>query len=256
MIQVRELSKVFSQAGRTAPTGVETISFEAHAGEVFGLQGPTGAGKTTTMRLLATILPPTSGTATINGYDLIRNPLEVRRSIGFLSGDMGLYHRLTPREILTHCGKLYGIPSPQLRDRIAGLFDVFGITEYADARTDKFSTGMRQKVAIARTVVHDPPVIILDEPTSGLDVPAAHMVEQFIRQARDEGKCIIYSTHIMEEAEYLCDRIAVVHQGRIQALGTIDQLRQLSGKRQLREIFLALLGITAPGRASAAGAGS
>lgn len=251
MIEVQSLTKLFYQRDSRTTAVVDQISFSARRGEVFGLLGPNGAGKTTTMRMLATILRPSAGTATIDGCDLVREPLEVRRRIGFLSGDMGLYHRLTPREILTHFGRLYNVPSPLLRERLDYLLESFAIQEFADSRLDKFSTGMRQKVAIARTLIHDPNVIILDEPTSGLDVPSAHAVEQFILQAKRAGKCILYSTHVMEEAEYLCDRIAVVHQGRIQALGTIDELRILSGRQRLREIFLTLLGLTS-GNARAA----
>ena len=242
MIQAEGLTKIFLDKKRGRVTGVDHVSFEARAGEILGLLGPNGAGKTTTLRMLATILRPTEGTASICGHDVIAAPREVRKCIGFLSGDMGLYPRLTPREILTIFGRLSGLENSALEARIGRVFDAFEITAFADARVDTFSTGMRQKVAIARALVHDPPVLILDEPTAGLDVPSAHAVEQFILAAKREGKCIILSTHVMEEAEYLSDRIAVIHQGKITAQGTMEELRQRTGKQRLREIFLDLLG--------------
>ncbi len=155
----------------------------------------------------------------------------------------GLYHRLTPRETLTFFGRLSGLKEALLRERIDQLFSLFDMKQFADTKIDALSTGMRQKTALTRTLVHDPPIFILDEPTSGLDVPSAHVVERFIRDAKDDGKCIVLSTHVMEEAEYLCDRIAVIHQGKIRALGTMDQLRTMTGKQRLREIFLELLGM-------------
>jgi sodium transport system ATP-binding protein len=243
MIQLFNLAKRF--AGKNGKLAVDRVSFEARPGEIFGLLGPNGAGKTTTLRMLATMLAPTDGSATVAGHDIRKEPAQVRRNLGFLSGDMGLYHRLTPREVLTFFGSLNGMDRDPLRERIGELFRIFSIDEFADTRIDKLSTGMRQKVAIARTVVHRPPVLILDEPTSGLDVPTAHVVEQFILEAKATGTCILLSTHVMEEAEYLCDRIAVIHEGRIQALGTMEELRARTGKHRLREIFLDLLGIEA-----------
>ena len=243
MIVVEGLSKHFVEPKGGRKVAVDGISFQAHAGEILGLLGPNGAGKTTTLRILATILAPTSGTATIAGHDIRKEPLEVRRKLGFLSGDMGLYHRLTPIETLRFFGQLNGYGGAALPSRIERLLALFGIETFARTRIDKLSTGMRQKVAIARAVVHDPPVLILDEPTSGLDVPTAHTVERFILDAKAQGKCVLLSTHIMEEAEYLCDRIAVIHEGRIQAMGTMDDLRARTGKQRLREIFLNLLGI-------------
>jgi sodium transport system ATP-binding protein len=197
--------------------------------------------------MLATILKPTGGSANVAGYDAATQGSLVRRSIGFLSGDMGYYHRLTPREVLTLFGSLNGVNNGGLKKRVNHLIEAFEMTPYADSRIDTFSTGMRQRLAVARVLVHDPKVLILDEPTSGLDVPTAQIIERFIVDARSEGKCIVLSTHVMEEAEYLCDRIAVVHQGRLQALGTMDELRQRTGKQRLREVFLDLLQIRAAG---------
>jgi len=247
MIRVESLSKSFRDPKRGIVNAVDNISFEARAGEIFGLLGSNGAGKTTTMRMLATILKPTGGSAQIAGHDIVREPEEVRRNIGFLSGDMGYYHRLSPREVMNVFGRLNGLRGAKLKARIEDLVEQFGMTEYADARADTFSTGMRQRANVARVLVHDPPVLILDEPTSGLDVPTAQIIENFIVAAKNSGKCVVLSTHIMEEAEYLCDRIAVVHAGRLQALGTMDELRAQTGKQRLREIFLELIHLTPAG---------
>ena len=243
MIQVRELCKTFYDSKRGHHAAVDQVSFEVHAGEVFGLLGPNGAGKTTTLRLLATLLKPTSGTAILNGCDVNQSPAKVRQQIGFLSGEMGLYARLTPREILEFFGRLNGMDGQHCARRISELLTVFDMNDFAGVRTDKLSTGMKQKTAIARTMLHDPPILILDEPSSGLDVPTARTIESAIMAAKKSGKCIIYSTHVMEEAEYLCDRIGVIDHGRLKIMGTMDQLRQATGKQRLREIFLELLGL-------------
>ena len=243
MIRVNGLSKTFRDKKRGEVRAIDGVSFEVHPREIFGILGPNGAGKTTMLRLLATVLTPTGGSATVAGRDIAREAAAVRASIGFLSGDMGLYGRLTPREILAFFGKLGGIQKSALHGRIAEVIRLLDITSYADTRIDKLSTGMRQRVAIARTIVHDPPVLILDEPSYGLDVPAARLIENFILKARDDGKCIVFSTHVMEEAEYLCDRIAVIHEGRLRIIGTMEDLRAATGKSRLREIFLSLLGI-------------
>jgi sodium transport system ATP-binding protein len=245
MIQVQELSKSFRDPKRGTRLAVDRVSFDVRAGEVFGLLGPNGAGKTTTLRLIATLLKPTSGTAVLNGFDINREPQKVREQIGFLSGDMGLYGRLTPREILNFFGQLNGMEPGHRAKRIQELLTLFDMQSFADVRTDKLSTGMKQKTAIARTMLHNPPILILDEPTSGLDVPTARTIEAAIVEAKRAGKCIVYSTHVMEEAEYLCDRIAVINDGRLKTIGTMDQLRAATGKQRLREIFLELLGLPA-----------
>jgi sodium transport system ATP-binding protein len=245
MIHVDQLTKTFHDKKRGEIHALNAASFEVNPREIFGILGPNGAGKTTLLRLLATVLKPTAGTANINGHDIARDPAAVRASIGFLSGDMGLYGRLTAREILAFFGKLGGMDGAALKDRIQDVITRLDITSYADTRIDKLSTGMRQRVAIARTIVHDPPVLILDEPSYGLDVPSARLIENFVLEARNQGKCILLSTHVMEEAEYLCDRIAVIHEGRVRITGTMDDLRAATGKTRLREIFLELLGIPA-----------
>jgi len=220
---------------------VDHISFEVGPGEILGLLGPNGAGKTTTLRMLATLLKPSSGRARIGGRDVTAEPAEVRRKIGFLSGDTGLYHRLTSREILRIFGRLNGIDERRLRSRIDEVAAMLRMEEFIDTKIDKLSTGMRQRTSLARTLLHDPPILILDEPTSGLDVPTARAIEEFIVEARRSGKCILYSTHVMEEAEFLCDRIAVINEGKIRIIGTMNELKAATGRQRLREIFLALL---------------
>ena len=248
MIEVRSLVKSFQDKKRGTVRAVDDLSFAARGGEIFGLLGSNGAGKTTTLRILATIMKPTGGSASVAGHDVVRDAPGVRGNVGFLSGDMGTYHRLTPREVLRLFGRLNGLSEQRCRDRVKELVAAFDMREYANSRMDTFSTGMKQRVAIARVLVHDPPVLILDEPTSGLDVPTAQLIEGFILEAKQRGKCIVLSTHIMEEAEYLCDRIAVIHEGKLRALGTMDELRERTGKHRLREIFLELLNKPAPAR--------
>jgi len=243
VIRVNGLSKEFKDPKRGKQLAVDDVSFEVHAGEVFGLLGPNGAGKTTTLRLLATLLKPTSGTATLNGFDIVREPEKVREQIGFLSGDMGLYGRLTPVEILDFFGKLNSMDAARRANRIETLVTMLDMKSFSGVRTDKLSTGMKQKTAIARTMLNDPPVLILDEPTSGLDVPTAQTIETAIVEAKRDGKCVLYSTHVMEEAEHLCDRIAVINGGKLKIIGTMEELRKATGKQRLREIFLSLLGV-------------
>jgi sodium transport system ATP-binding protein len=243
MIRVQELTKTFRGPKGGAVHAVDRVSFEVRAGEIFGLLGPNGAGKTTTLRMLATVITPSQGTASLNGHDILKEPEAVRRSIGFLSADMGLYLRLTARETLAFFGELNGLRGAALTARIAEVFSLLSMDAFGDTKIDSLSTGMRQRVAIARTLIHDPPILILDEPASGLDVPTAHVIEEFILKARDSGKAVVLSTHVMEEAEYLCDRLAVIHEGRVKIVGTMEDLRAATGKHRLREIFLDLLGI-------------
>lgn len=246
MIQVQELTKTFRDKARGERAAVDHISFEVKDGEIFGLLGPNGAGKTTTLRMLATLLKPTSGRASVGGNDVTLQPAEVRRQIGFLSGDMGLYHRLTPREILRIFGRLNGMDDGRLRTRTEEIIALLQMEDFANTKIDQLSSGMRQRAALARTLLHDPQVLILDEPTAGLDVPTARIIEEFIVEARRSGKCILYSTHVMEEAEFLCDRIAVINQGRIRVIGTMSELKAATGRERLREIFLDLLDNKAP----------
>jgi sodium transport system ATP-binding protein len=242
MIEAKELVKIFKDKKRGKVRAVDNISFTCKRGEVFGLLGPNGAGKTTTLRLLSTALRPTSGTALINGADIVEEPQEVRRRIGFLSGNTGLYARLTAREMVAYFGRLYGMKKAQIVDRTALLFDMLEMNDFADSRNDKLSTGMKQKVSIARSVLHDPPVMVFDEPTSGLDVMSSRTIVEFIRHCRDDGKCVIFSTHIMSEAARLCDRIAIIHNGRIYFEGTVPDILKRTGMDNLEDAFIEIVG--------------
>ncbi len=188
--------------------------------------------------MLATILQPTAGAATVMGHDVVTEPAEVRRNLGFNSSTTALYPRLTARETLDFFARINGVPPARVKERVAQLIDRFGIADYADARVERLSQGMKQKVSIARTVAHDPPVLIFDEPTVGLDVLNALEMRKLIGEFRAEGKTIIFSTHIMSEAEQLCDRIAIIHRGRIHACDTLANLRAATGRHYLEEIFV------------------
>ncbi|MFH1810745.1 MAG: ABC transporter ATP-binding protein [Pseudomonadota bacterium] len=238
LVQVDRLSKVFMDPGRGEIRAVDGIQFDAQGGQIFGLLGANGAGKTTTLRLLATVLRPSSGTARIAGHDVVEAPQRARSSLGFHSASTALYPRLTPRETLCFFARINGCVEKGLEQHVAELMQRFGISSYADARVATLSTGMKQRVAIARTVVHDPPVLIFDEPTSGLDVMAALELRQRILELRDQGRCVLLSTHGMSEAEKLCDRIAILHAGRILACDTLDGLRQACGLHYLEDIFV------------------
>jgi sodium transport system ATP-binding protein len=237
-VKVEGLQKSFWDESRGEVRAVDGIDFDCQPGEVFGLLGANGAGKTTTLRMLATILKPTGGRASLNGYDVLADPEAVRRSLGFYSASTALYPRLTGRETLEFFARINGYPANQVARRVEALIDRFGIREYAGARVRKLSSGMKQKISIARTIVHDPPILIFDEPTVGLDVMAALEMQNVIHELRDEGKAIIFSTHIMSEAEKLCDRIGIIHQGRILALGTLEEHRQVTGKHYLEDVFV------------------
>ena len=241
-ILAQGLTKIFVDRSRGQVAAARDISFVCRPGEVFGLLGPNGAGKTTTLRMLSTVLRPTSGTAIIAGHVVAGDPLGVRRSIGFLSGNTGLYARLTPRETLKYFGRLHRIPADILDRRIEELLDLFDIRRHADMRCERLSTGTRQKTSIARAIIHDPPVLILDEPTLGLDILVASALVRFIAECRSRGKCVIFSTHILSEAEKLCDRIGVIHGGEIRAVGTLEELRSRTGKHFLEDVFIALVG--------------
>ena len=237
LIEVRDLVKIYPDHQGGEVRAVDGISFECRAGEIYGLLGLNGAGKTTTLRMLSTALTPTGGSARVAGHDVQDESLEVRRAIGFLSGTTGLYHRLTAREMVRIFAELHGLEGADLDERVDRVLATFGIDEYAEKRCEKLSTGMKQKVSIARAVVHDPEVLILDEPTTGLDVLAAATTMDFVRKAREEGKCILFSTHIMSEAERICDRIGILHGGVIRAEGSLDELRESTGEHYLEDIF-------------------
>lgn len=243
MIEAHGLKKIFMDKKRGEVRAVDGISFSSKPGEIFGVLGPNGAGKTTLLRMLATILEPTEGTATVAGFDIRTQSQEVRSRIGYLSGSTALYERLTAREMVTYFAELNGLSRDETAKRIEEIFTELQMHEFADARCDKLSTGQKQRVSIARTIIHRPPVLFFDEPTNGLDLITARTIIKFIRRCRDEGRTVIFSTHIMSEVEALCDRIAIVYKGRIAALGTLAELREKTGEQAFENVFLRLIDI-------------
>ncbi len=232
MIEVQGLSKSFG-----SKVAVDDVSFSVPAGQVFGLLGPNGAGKTTTLRVLATLLKASKGSATVAGHDLAKEPEAVRRAIGVVNGGMGLYDRLTGREVLRYFGGLYGLGKATIERRIEELDALLDLKETLDVRTGGFSTGMKQKIVIARAVLHDPPVLFFDEATSGLDVMTRRAVLDFCRNYPDENRVVVYSTHVMSEVEELCDRLALLFGGRLVANDSIDGLKASTGTATLEAAF-------------------
>ena len=242
MIDVRNLRKVYEEPGGGEVVGLADATLHCKPGEVYGLLGPNGAGKTTTLRCLATILTPTSGAASINGHDLIADPEAIRNSIGFLSANTGLYARLTPRETLKFFGELHLLKGANLEERVNECLTLFGIHEYADRPNDRLSTGMKQRVGLARAMVHDPPVVILDEPTNGLDPIVMQAVEHAVATLAKAGKCVLFSTHLLSQAEEICHRVGIIGHGRVVAEGTVAELCAQTKTRSLRGAFFNLLG--------------
>ena len=241
MIYVHELTKSYSDFRRGQLEALRGVSFHAEPGQVYGLLGPNGAGKTTALRVLSTVLRPTSGTATVNGFDVLTQSAQVRRQIGFMSANTAVYDRMTGWEMVEYFGRLHGMPEPLLYERMGQLFDRLKMNDLRDVLGAKMSTGMKQRVSVARAIVHDPPVLIFDEATAGLDVLVARALLNTVAELRDHGKCIIFSTHIMREAEKLCDRVAIVHRGHILAEGTLEELRDRHHQRDLEELFFQLI---------------
>jgi sodium transport system ATP-binding protein len=237
-LETVELRKVFVAAGREV-IAVDGLTLGVGSGEIFGLLGPNGAGKTTALRMLATILMPTAGTATIAGFDVRTSPAQVRERIGFVAAETGLYDRFTARETLRFFGRITGLTDEHIARRTGEIFELLRLTELADRRVGTFSTGEKQKLSLARSIIHDPPVLILDEPTFGLDVMAARAVTDSIRAFRDQGRTIVLSTHILRVAETLCDRIGILHRGRLQACGSLEQLTAAYGHDDLEGVFFA-----------------
>jgi sodium transport system ATP-binding protein len=238
-LEVKNLVKHFYDKQRGEFAAVDGVSFICKPGEILGLLGPNGAGKTTVMRMIATMLVPDEGEVFVEGISAQKAPHEVRKRIGFLSSETGLYERLTPRETLIYFARLNKYPTRDLKRRVEEVIQLLDLSAFADRRCEKLSTGMKQKVSIARAIVHDPPVIALDEPTNGLDVIAILAMHDFIGLCKKTRKCLLMSTHIMQEAEKLCDQIAIMHKGKIFAQGSLDELRQSTGKNYLEDIFLA-----------------
>ncbi|MCP4535700.1 MAG: ATP-binding cassette domain-containing protein [Chloroflexi bacterium] len=237
MIKIQELTKRFRKL-----TAVDTVSFTCNDGQVFGLLGPNGAGKTTLLRLLATVLEPTAGTALVDGWDVRKQSAQARARIGLLVETAGLYVRFTPREHLRYYGHLHGIDGSQLEERIDGIIEMLEMGDFADRRTEGFSVGMHRRVILGEALIHDPPNIILDEPTAGLDVMSTRNVRDLIARFRDEGRCVLISTHLMSEAQRLCDRVAIIHKGHLQAVDTPQALIAQTGVDDLEEAFVRIVG--------------
>jgi len=238
MIEARHLVKRFRDRKRGVVCAVDGVSFSCRPGEIYGLLGANGAGKTTTLRMLATILAPSEGSAVVAGFDVAKDPQKVRACVGFLSTATALYGRLSAQEMVEYFGRLHGLDEPTLRRRIDVIFARLEMNEFRDRRCDHLSAGMKQKVSIARTLVHDPSVMIFDEPTMGLDVMTARTIVAFIRECRDSGKTVVFSTHVMSEVEKLCDRIGIIHGGKLLAEGTLPELRARVGLQDLEDLFV------------------
>ena len=252
MIHVRGLTKVYFDLRRGPLVALSGIDFDALPGQIFGLLGPNGAGKTTALRILSTVLRPSGGTATVNGYAVVTQPSLVRHQIGFVSASTAVYDRMTAWEMVEYFGRLYGLENDVLRARMEEIFSRLKMNEIRDVLGAKMSSGMKQKVSIARALVHDPPVLIFDEATVGLDVLVARAMLTTVAELREQGKCIVFSTHIMREAERLCDSLAIVHRGEILARGTLDELREQHGQHDLEELFFQLISRNEEARAAAA----
>ncbi|MEO8344353.1 MAG: ATP-binding cassette domain-containing protein [Betaproteobacteria bacterium] len=242
MIVIDGVSKAFGQRAAIQVPAVREVSFAARDGEITGLLGPNGAGKTTLLRMLATLIVPDAGSASIGGLDVVRNRYAVRASIGVLSDARGLYPRLTMRENIRYYGTLHGMSGPALEARIDALVHTLGLDAMADRRTSGFSQGEKMKVAIARALVHDPDTVLLDEPTNGLDIMSVRALREQLRQLRDQGKCLLFSSHVMQEVAALCDRIVILGAGRVVAEGTAAQLIAQAGAATLEDAFVSLLG--------------
>ena len=241
MIIANDLHKSFKTKTGTV-TAVDGVSFTAHDGQITGLLGPNGAGKTTTMRMLYTLMTPDRGEVRVDGLDTAREPVAVRRALGVLPDARGVYKRLTARENIVYFGELHGLSSNQIAERTKALSEALDMGDILDRQTEGFSQGQRTKTAIARALVHDPRNVILDEPTNGLDVMTTRAMRGFLRQLREEGRCVIFSSHIMQEVAALCDRIVIIAKGTVVAAGTADELRAQAGEDNLEDAFVKVIG--------------
>ena len=241
MIKIEDLTKVFPNPDGSEKVAVDHISFEVHPGEIYGLLGPNGAGKTTTLRMVSGLLRPTAGTVWIDGQDVTAHPDEVKRHIGYLTANTGLYARLTPLEVLDYFASLYDIPPAVSRDRIHCLTEWLGMGEYVNLRCGALSTGQKQRTNIARALIADPRILVLDEPTLGLDVLSNRIILEFIRTQADAGKAVLLSTHALDEIDKMCRRMGLIHNGRLVAEGALDDLRQRTGRTRLSDVFLKLV---------------
>ena len=241
MIIANDLHKSFkTKTGKV--TAVDGVSFTAHDGQITGLLGPNGAGKTTTMRMLYTLMTPDRGDVRVDSLDTARDPVAVRRALGVLPDARGVYKRLTARENIAYFGELHGLSSKRIAERTRVLSDALDMGDILDRQTEGFSQGQRTKTAIARALVHDPRNVILDEPTNGLDVMTTRAMRGFLRQLREEGRCVIFSSHIMQEVAALCDRIVIIAKGTVVAAGTADELRAQAGEDNLEDAFVKVIG--------------
>lgn len=249
MIEIKNLTKVYTlnkkqmkeaKIKSNKKVAVNNLSLTVHKGEIYGLLGPNGAGKTTTLRCISTIIKPTSGTIEVEGYDVINESEAVRKSIGFLTSDIKLDPQFTPDYMFEFFGKLHGVDNAVLKERKKKLFSYFGIDEFSQKQIKELSTGMKQKAAIAVSLVHDPDIVIFDEPTNGLDIVTARSVTDYLKKLRDEGKLVIISTHIMTEAEKLCDRIGIIIDGELVEEGSLTEILDATKTEELEEAFFQL----------------
>ena len=241
MIEIQGLRKSFKTRGGEI-RAVDGVSFAARDGQITGLLGPNGAGKTTTLRMLYTLMAPDEGRVLVDGLDPVVQPDEVRRRLGVLPDARGLYKRLTARENIAYFGRLHGIDAAEIRERTDRLSAALGMQDCIDRRTEGFSQGQRTKTAIARALVHDPRNVLLDEPTNGLDVMTTRALRRFLAELKAEGRCVLFSSHIMQEVAALCDRIVVIAHGRVVAQGTADELRAQTGRASLEDAFVHVIG--------------
>ena len=241
LIHVSQLTRRFASSEGDDVLAVDRVSFDVPSGEVFGLLGPNGAGKTTTLRMMLGLLQPSNGDASIDGESVCDNPNAVKQRVGFVSTSVGVYQWLTPREMLEFVGDLYSVPPQICRDRIDRLTELLDLRGFIDRRCGVLSTGQKQRVNLARGLIHDPLVMFLDEPTRGLDIVGSQVIFEFIQHLRGEGKAVVICTHRLDEAERLCDRFGLLHQGAMHLTGTLDELKASTGLAGLTEIFVHLM---------------
>jgi len=253
MIEISDLRKEFALSSQqrkelntkdSIATAVDDVSFKCKPGRVFSLLGPNGAGKTTTLRMISTIFKPTSGSIKIAGIDAIKNPKEARKKIGFLTGSTCLYARLTPNEIIKYFADLHGVSNDKFEERKEHLYTLLDMHDFQGKRIGKLSTGMKQKVSICRTMIHDPEVVVFDEPTSGLDVITAENIIKLIRGCKEQGKTVLFSSHIMSEVDLLCDDMAIIHKGKLLFEGTMDDFKNQMQAENLTAEFIRFVNAT------------